>query len=288
MPVSYLVSSYNKRPWLPAVLASVARERDETGGEIVLIDDGSTDGSADICAAFAASNPAVRLTLQENRGIFAVTNQLTRAAREDWVRLVDSDDPLVPGSTTGLMAAAEREGWDYVFGRMRPYGPHAPTPDEIAAAPMPDVPDTRITPIPDPYRYAIREYNHVPSTTLFRRALLDGCEPIPEHFVSCQDLALALRLFAKARVGRVETPVCWQLVGVENRLSARESLTLQQTALIIGEYGERHFSAFHKRMAARKLLSRQRRRGAQRMKQSQYWRLIWLRMTSSIYYCSKG
>ena len=202
----------------------------------------------------------MRLTLQENRGIFAVTNQLTRAATQEWVRLVDSDDPLVPGSTAGLTAAGERQGWDYVFGRMRPYGPAAPTPEDIAAAPMPEALDGLLTPIPDPYRYAIREYNHVPSTTLFRRALLEGCEPIPEHFVSLQDLALALRLFAKARVGRVETPVCWQLVGVENRLSARESLTLQQTALIIGEYGERHFSAFHKRMAARKLLSRAWRR----------------------------
>ena len=57
MPVSYLVSSYNKRPWLPAVLASVARERGKTGGEIVLIDDGSADGSADLCAAFAAGTP---------------------------------------------------------------------------------------------------------------------------------------------------------------------------------------------------------------------------------------
>jgi glycosyltransferase involved in cell wall biosynthesis len=274
MTVSYLVSSYNKRPWLPAVLASVARERDGTGGEIVLVDDGSTDGSAGLCADFAAGNPFVRLTLQENRGIFAVTNQLTRAATQQWVRLVDSDDPLVPGSTAGLMDVARRQGWDYVFGRMRPYGPAAPTPEDVAAAPMPDALDGLLTPIPDPYRYAIREYNHVPSTTLFRRTLLDGCDPIPEHFVSCQDLALTLRLFERARVGRVETPVCWQLVGVQNRLSARESLTLQQTALILGEYGERHFSPFHKRMAARKLVSRQLKSARSNKRSILFWTLL--------------
>jgi glycosyltransferase involved in cell wall biosynthesis len=222
----------------------------------VLIDDGSSDGSADICADFARGNSTVRLTLQANRGIFGVTNQLTALASQPWVRLVDSDDPLVPGSTRALIAAAQAREYDYVFGRMKPYGPDAKTLDEIYA--MRCAPD--LTPllrdVPDPYRYAIREYWHIPSTTVFRRSLLDSCERLPEHFVSCQDLALALRLFAGARVAWVDAPVCHQLVGVENRLSAKEWLTLQQTALIIIEFGWKNFSRLHRRLASKKMLSR--------------------------------
>jgi glycosyltransferase involved in cell wall biosynthesis len=260
MPVSYLVSSYNKRDWLPSVLATVAQEQADTGGEIVLIDDGSSDGSAQICTDFALSNAAVHLRLQANRGIFAVTNQLTSAATQPWIRIVDSDDPLVPGSTRAMISAAQARGYDYVFGQMAPYGPEAKELQAIKARPSPKDLTTLLRDVPDPYRYAIREYWHVPSTTVFRRSLLDGCELLPEYFVSCQDLALALRLFTKARVAWVETPVCHQLIGVENRLSAKEWLTLQQTALIIAEYGERHFSAFHKNMALDKLLARASRR----------------------------
>lgn len=259
-PVSYLVSSYNKREWLPAVLASVAMEHADTGGEIILIDDGSSDGSSEICRAFAAGSPATTLILQANRGIFAVTNQLTARASMLWVRLVDSDDPLVPGSTRAMIAAAIAGGYDYVFGKMAPYGPGPKTIGEISAKPCPADLRSLLRPIADPYRYAICEYWHVPSTTLFRRALLDGADPLPEHLVSCQDLALALRLFCRARVAWIDSPVCHQLVGVANRLSSREALTLQQTALVIGEYGERCFSPEQKRMALRKLLARASRR----------------------------
>jgi glycosyltransferase involved in cell wall biosynthesis len=260
MSVSYLVSSYNKRVWLPSVLATVAQEQADTGGDIVLIDDGSSDGSVQICSEFARNNASVDLRLQANRGIFAVTNQLIAAAAQPWVRIVDSDDPLVPGSTRAMTCVAQARGYDYVFGQMAPYGPEEKDLEAINAKPSPSDLTNLLRDVPDPYRYAIREYWHVPSTTVFRRGLLDDCELLPEHFVSCQDLALALRLFAKARVAWVETPVCHQLIGVENRLSAKESLTLQQTALIIAEYGERHFSPFHKRMAVAKLLARASRR----------------------------
>ncbi len=57
MAVSYLVSSYNKQPWLPNVLESVAREREATGGEIALVDDGSTDGSAELRRSARSCRP---------------------------------------------------------------------------------------------------------------------------------------------------------------------------------------------------------------------------------------
>jgi len=44
--VSYLVTVYQKAKFLPTVLAAIAEERAGTGGEIIVIDDGSTDGSA--------------------------------------------------------------------------------------------------------------------------------------------------------------------------------------------------------------------------------------------------
>jgi hypothetical protein len=51
-------------------------------------------------------------------------------------------------------------------------------------------------------------------------------------------------------------PVCHQLVGTANRLSANEALTYFQTIQIIKDFGAREFDALHKHMATRKLVSR--------------------------------
>jgi cellulose synthase/poly-beta-1,6-N-acetylglucosamine synthase-like glycosyltransferase len=59
--VSFLVIAHNDAPVLAVVLKSVWREARATGGEVILADDGSTDGSDRICAAFARSYSRARV-----------------------------------------------------------------------------------------------------------------------------------------------------------------------------------------------------------------------------------
>src|SRR5262245_60619007 len=81
--VSFLVTSYNKADYLPAVLESVWDEARSVGGEIVLVDDGSTDGSERICATFAEAHPTVHYWRQDNCGIYATMNIIASKARGD-------------------------------------------------------------------------------------------------------------------------------------------------------------------------------------------------------------
>ncbi|NJM33836.1 MAG: glycosyltransferase family 2 protein [Rhodomicrobium sp.] len=120
--ISYLLTSYNKVDYLPSVLDSILVEHSETGGEIIVIDDGSTDGSLDLCRQFAADNPAVKLIEQENRGVFAALNRIIPLASHAWIRLCDSDDPLIYGSTRYLRRLAELRNAAIAYGAAIDYG----------------------------------------------------------------------------------------------------------------------------------------------------------------------
>lgn len=123
LTVSYLVSSYNKSEYLNSVLESVASELKQTGGDVLIVDDGSTDGSWATIEAFIKCDPRITARRQENRGIFNVTNQLIKAGAEKWMRIIDCDDPPILGSTALLVEIAERENADYVLGRRSPTVP---------------------------------------------------------------------------------------------------------------------------------------------------------------------
>ncbi len=253
LTVSYLVSSYNKSEYLNSVLESVASELKQTGGDVLIVDDGSTDGSWATIEAFIKCDPRITARRQENRGIFNVTNQLIKAGAEKWMRIIDCDDPPILGSTALLVEIAERENADYVFGKTVPYGPEPLTSDKLLQ--FQEIPH-KMEVIADPLKYAIREYNHVPSTALIQRSCIPPGTALNENFISCQDLALALPIFVNAKVLRIDVPVCHQLTGARKRLSANEALTWFQTIQIIKEFGNTRFDTKYKYMSARKHVSR--------------------------------
>ena len=252
--VSFLVTSYNKAAYLPAVLDSVLSEARSVGGEIILVDDGSTDGSDRICAAFAETNPAVEYWPQANHGIYATMNIIGPKARADWVRFCDSDDPLIAGSTARLMQAAAETGAGVVFGRGIAYGPE-PLSDGIPAPVFERAP-ARL--YPDGVMYLIRAMNFTPSMALYRRAGLNGALPLPTDLVSCQDLALLFPVLRRVRLASIDEPVCFSLQGAPNRLSANHALTLQQI-MRITQRNAQLLSPAHKRAALLKSSNRTRR-----------------------------
>jgi len=91
--VSVIVPNYNAGPYLPTTLQSVFAQ---TGFEldVIVVDDGSTDGSAD---AVARRFPQVRVVRQANQGVAVARNTGLAEARHDWVAFIDADDIWLPG-----------------------------------------------------------------------------------------------------------------------------------------------------------------------------------------------
>ncbi|MBO3741014.1 glycosyltransferase [Actinoplanes flavus] len=92
--LSIVVPFYGVERYLAACLDSLARQtfRDF---EVVLVDDGSPDGSAEIARAFCAADPRFRLVTSENQGLGPARNLGVEHAQGEYLTFVDSDD-LVP------------------------------------------------------------------------------------------------------------------------------------------------------------------------------------------------
>ena len=93
--VSVLIPVFNTARYLDAALESVCTQS-FTDLEIVAIDDGSTDASGAILAAFAAREPRCRVITRPNRGLIATRNELLATARGEFVAWMDSDDIALP------------------------------------------------------------------------------------------------------------------------------------------------------------------------------------------------
>jgi len=92
--VSVILPTYNRREMLLATLDS-AFARLGPDDEIVVVDDGSTDGTAE---ALASPPDRVRVFSIENRGPAGARNVAIREARGEYIAFLDSDDPWLPGS----------------------------------------------------------------------------------------------------------------------------------------------------------------------------------------------
>lgn len=89
--VSVIVPVYNVKQYIDQCLDSLLHQ-DYADYEVILVDDGSTDGSGTICDAVAGTNDNVKVIHQENQGLSAARNSGTAVATGEYVAYVDSDD----------------------------------------------------------------------------------------------------------------------------------------------------------------------------------------------------
>ena len=95
MLVSVIVPVYNVSPYLREAIDSVINQTYKEL-EIIIVDDGSTDGSGAICEEYASSDSRIKLIHQSNRGLSGARNTGLECATGDFVAFVDSDDSISP------------------------------------------------------------------------------------------------------------------------------------------------------------------------------------------------
>ena len=100
--ISVIIPVYNPGKYLQPCLDSVVNQTYQNL-EIILIDDGSTDGSAAVCDAYAAKDARIKCIHQENAGVSAARNRGLEHATGDYYSFPDSDDYLEPESYEYLL-----------------------------------------------------------------------------------------------------------------------------------------------------------------------------------------
>ena len=89
--VTLIIPVYNAAGYIDVCMDSVCGQtyRDT---EVLLIDDGSTDGSGSVCDQWAARDPRVRVIHKENGGVSSARNLGMEEATGEWLAFVDPDD----------------------------------------------------------------------------------------------------------------------------------------------------------------------------------------------------
>jgi len=99
MELSVIIPAYNAAPTLAECLTSVVG----TGAEIIVVDDGSADGTSELAAGFSG----VRLVSRPNGGVSAARNTGLEQAQGEYVVFVDADDVLMSGALEKLSATLD-------------------------------------------------------------------------------------------------------------------------------------------------------------------------------------
>ncbi len=105
--VSVIVPVYNVKEYLEKCVNSILAQT-YSDHELLLIDDGSTDGSGALCDRLAEGKERIRVIHQENAGLGGARNTGIEAARGKWLLFVDSDDYLEPEILERSLAAAQK------------------------------------------------------------------------------------------------------------------------------------------------------------------------------------
>jgi len=113
--VSVVVPVHGVEDYVLACLESIAAQP-VSDHEVVVVDDGSPDGSAPLVQQHLEKDPRVTLVRQDNAGLGAARNVGVRLARGTYLTFVDSDDVLPPDAWGAMVSTLERTGSDLAVG----------------------------------------------------------------------------------------------------------------------------------------------------------------------------
>lgn len=102
--VSFIVPVYNSEKDLPRLLSSLTGQQGDYSFEILLIDDGSTDRSFEVCRRFADEDSRIRVFHQENAGPSAARNKGLDMAGGEYILFCDADDYIETDSLQQLLS----------------------------------------------------------------------------------------------------------------------------------------------------------------------------------------
>lgn len=112
--VSIIVPVYNAEKTIERCISSVLNQAYEDF-ELILLDDGSTDNSGQICDTYAGKDARIRVQHKENTGVSDTRNQGIAMAKGEYLQFLDSDDWITPDATGIFMRTVREQDCDMVI-----------------------------------------------------------------------------------------------------------------------------------------------------------------------------
>ena len=218
--VSVIIPTYNRAHCLGRAVDSVLGQT-FTDFELIVVDDGSTDGTGELLEAYGER---IRVIRQANRGVSAARNAGILSSRGEWIALLDSDDTWLPRklerqvalfqSCPGALIGQTQEIWIRNGRRINPKKRHLKYSGMIFEKSLPLCLVS-------------------PSAVMLRRSLLEEVGLFDETLPACEDYDLWLRVTWKYPVHLIETPLIVKHGGHADQLSAMPELDKYRIAALV-------------------------------------------------------
>jgi glycosyltransferase involved in cell wall biosynthesis len=204
--ISVVIPVYNRENLLPLTLRSLLQQS-LPAGEIIVVDDGSTDSTVDVAESFGAP---VRVIRQENAGPAAARNRGFNESRGDFIHFFDSDDIALPNKHEIQLKALEDGGADIAFG---PWVKGRFSEGGFEAENL--ILQQNGLPAGDLVKALLSNWSVVPHACLFKRSIVEKVGGFPEELFGTEDQMMFLNcLLAGAKV--VHSPGTLELYRSDN------------------------------------------------------------------------
>ena len=253
--ISFVVTVFNKAPFLPAVIDGLKAQTGAFDREFIFIDDGSSDNSVAVIRRETSGLENVRIVAQENHGPAIATNNAVSIATGDWIKLVDSDDVLAPYCSELLLSRALAHDLDFIFGSADYYdmqtGP---------VFPQTDISTFETILFDDPlFTVLDRGFARV-SHCLFKKDLFDragGCDPR----IFSQDHSLFIRLAALGKLGQIKHVVCLGPEDEPGRIMNNQAQVIHDASIALAYFlkDQPDLPISKRKLISKKVLSRVRK-----------------------------
>lgn len=191
MKVSVVVPVYNAARYLPALVDSV-KKQSYGDWELVLVDDGSTDGSGALCDRIATGDSRIKVFHTPNGGVTAARSYGADKACGEWICFADADDTMPTGALQAMVDKCD--GCDIVIGNKQIVNGND-VKDEIMNA---------VDELIDTHEFLsgliMNRISQYITGRMFRRSLFDGGTiNIPRELIMAEDFIMNVQLGNKAR-----------------------------------------------------------------------------------------
>ncbi len=238
--VSVIIPTYNRAWILETAVSSVLAQR-FSPFELIVVDDGSTDGTA---AMLAGLHDKITVIRQANRGVSSARNTGIRAARGSLIAFLDSDDHWLPqklalqtaffNTHPEISICQTAEIWIRNGVRVNPKKKHA-------------------KPSGDIFKRSLERCLVSPSAVMLRRRLFDEIGLFDETMPACEDYDMWLRIAARYAVNLIDIPLVIKTGGHADQLSRQAGLDKYRIQSLVKLIRQNRLSAEQRKAAVQVL-----------------------------------
>lgn len=244
--ISVVIPCYNQAQFLPDAIDSVlAQGRDDV--EIIVVNDGSPDETGVVAQRYSDSIVYIE---QENRGLSGARNSGIRAAKGDYIALLDSDDQYLPGALDKLSSYLDTHmDVGFVCGDARYYSVEGDAGLKSDGVGHPENPAD--------FRWETVDYYATPSTTMVRRQVFDTVGLFDENLRrAAEDWLMWVSIARCYKMAYIDAPIARYRLHPESAMRNTELVDASNRYAINHIVTSTHFTEYPRHFRARLLYYR--------------------------------